>query len=80
MRVNLKASSQLSSKQQVTSPQSQVLPPLLSRHQGEILKIPCSKFQVPRSKFQERKGNGEFGKSSAPECVGLWFIAQSWRQ
>ena len=84
MRVNLKASSQfpvISSKQQVTSPQSQVLSPyLISRHQGEILKIPRSKFQVPRSKFQERKGNGEFGKSSAPACVGLWFIAPSWSQ
>ena len=53
MRVNLKVSFQfpvprISSKQQVTSPQSQVLPPYITRHQGEILKI-------PRSPFRERQ-------------------------
>ncbi len=51
MRVYLKTSS----KSQVTShkspiPNPKFYPLILSRHQGEILKIPCSKFQVPRSK------------------------------
>ena len=35
----------------------------------EILEFPSFKSQIPRSKFQERKGMGEFGKSSASECV-----------
>ena len=72
MRVNLNVQFPvISSKQQVPNPK--FYPLILSRLQGEILKI-------PRSPFRFRNGNGEFGKSSTPECVGLWFIAQSWSQ
>ena len=60
-----------SSKQQV--PNHKFYPLILSRLQGEILKIPRSQFQAP----SPRNGNGAFGKSWTSECVLFSFIVLS---
>ena len=57
-----------SNKSQITS-----YPLILSRLQGEILKIPRSQFQAP----SPRNGNGAFGKSWTSECVLFSFIVLS---
>ena len=57
-----------SNKSQVPNPN--FYPLILSRHQGEILKIPCSKSQVPSPKsIRFQVPNFKFQVQS-PECTG----------